>query len=87
MSASNTVIVKFLAAGDPAALSAKICELVGNHRVKQAHQLFPGESDEELASMFEVALEDTVSVAEAVGALRRDDQIEYAHTPQSRRPL
>lgn len=31
--------------------------------------------------MFEVALEDTVS------ALRRDDQVEYVHTPQSRRTV
>lgn len=85
MEESKTVIVKFRASGDPSAQSRKIRELVGKN-VVTALQLFPGESEEELASLFEVVLEKSASVDKAVSSLQEDPQIEYAHPPAPRHP-
>ena len=82
----SIIIVKFITVGEPAAQFARICELVGRHRVRKAHRLFPGEAEPDLATMFEVELESDASVDVAVDSLSRDAQVQYAHEPQERKP-
>jgi hypothetical protein len=85
MSVSNTVIVKFVGAGNAAAQLERIRKVVGRERVKDARQLFPGDEEQNLASLFEVELDDSVSLNQALAALNSDEDVEYAHLPQSRK--
>jgi hypothetical protein len=85
MTTSNVVIVKFVHSGEPSIQSERICKLVGRDQVKDARQLFPGDAEEDLASLYEIILDDTVPLNQALTSLNSDEQVEYAHVPQARR--
>jgi hypothetical protein len=60
---------------------------LGKGRVKQATPVFPGESDPELATIFNVSLAENASIEEAISALKRDRHVQYAHAPKERKPM
>ena len=86
MDAPKTLIVKFRSRNDPTVQSARIRRLVGAD-VIEASQLFPGESEDELASLFEVVLKSGSAVVRALSSLSEEEQFEYAHPPAERGPL
>jgi len=86
MAKLKTVIVKFSALVGTASQSEKIRKLVGNNVIK-VQQLFPGEKEEDLASLFEVVLDEKSSVESVLSTLCNDESIEYAHTPEERQPI
>lgn len=82
----HKLIVKFRSAGSPVqAKAARIESLLGG-RPCRARQLFPGESEEELATLYEVELDATGPVSELLESLSLADDIEYAHEPGPRFP-
>jgi len=79
-------IVKFRSASSPVqAKTARIESLLGGV-FRRAAQLFPGETEEELATVYEVELDVTGPVSEVLDSLSAADDIEYAHEPEPRRP-
>lgn len=80
------IIVKFFTVGDPSKQVKKIGELLGDDFVT-ARQLFPDDSEEELATLFEVELRASSSVEQAVTSLEKDPDIEYSHKPSPRNAI
>ncbi len=78
------LMVKFARSGDPAKQQEKIRRLVGENSVRNADQLFPDDSDDELATLFEVVLSEGASLDQAKASLDGDDDVEYAHEPVER---
>jgi hypothetical protein len=83
--APRTVIVKFKSSGTAAARAKKIRDLLGPD-LEEARPLFPGETERDLAALFEARLTPSASASRAIARLKADSQIEYAHVPAERRP-
>jgi len=86
MGTSPVVIVKFHKMRNPAEQRSSIHKLVGGD-CSQVDALFPDSDEPQLATMFELRLKDDASVKQVLDKLSRDDEIEYAHEPEERRPL
>ena len=87
MGAPKCLIVKFVNRDDPAAQSARIRSIVGPNVISKARQLFPDDTEAELASLYEVTLHESASVARVVESLARDARVEYVHEPEKREPM
>jgi hypothetical protein len=86
MAKSKTIIVKLRRQPrDVAARMNRIFRLVGPDSVSEARPLFPDEKEEDLASLYEVTLNRSASVDEALASLKQAADVEYAHTPKERR--
>lgn len=84
---AQTIIVKFRRQpGNAAACLKRIYSLVGPDIVSGAKRLFPEDDEEDLASLYEVTLNRSVSIGAALRSLRRFKEVEYAHLPQERFP-
>jgi hypothetical protein len=62
-----------------------IRSILGEDSVKEIEQLFPGDEQRDLASLFNVTLGSAASMASAIAKLSKHRQIEYAHAPQERK--
>jgi hypothetical protein len=87
MADRKVLMVKFARGGDPAEQRERIRKLVGESSVEDASQVFPDDSDEELATLFEVVLSERASVEEAKASLDGDQEIEYTHEPAEKKGL
>ncbi len=83
----KVLMVKFVHGGNPAQQRARIRQLVGEDSLEDASQVFPNDPDEELATLFEVVLNESTSVEEAKASLDQDEEIEYTHEPAVKRGL
>ena len=84
LESTKTLMVKFANGADPAIHTNRLTELIGPKHLKQAEQLFPGDLDEQLASIYQVTLSSRASLVETVAVLQEQDEIEYAHEPAPR---
>lgn len=85
MADSPVVMVKFRRADDPARQQAVLREHLGR-RLVRVRQLFPGDAEEALATIFEVVVRDGGSLGPLLASLQGDERVEYAHEPAERRP-
>ena len=86
MAKSKTIILKLRRPPrDVAARMRQIVRLVGPDTVSEARPLFPDEKEEDLASIYELTLNGSASIDEALASLNHAPDVEYAHTPQERR--
>jgi hypothetical protein len=69
---------------DVGSRAKRIMRLVGPGLVVDARPLFPEEKEDDLASLYEVVLDNSASVEDALASLNKSSAVEYAHTPQER---
>jgi hypothetical protein len=77
------VVVKFRRTAPQPKRCAELAGILGDD-LRAAEPLFPGESEPELASLFQITLRPSASVGDVVGRLQGDARIEYAHEPADR---
>ena len=87
MNQEHTLIVKFQSPGEPEREAEHIRKVLGQQAVVETAKLFPGETSEELACLYTVNLAENIQVENAVYKLMSDAEVEYAHTPQLRKPM
>jgi hypothetical protein len=85
VAAKPVVVVKFRRKAAQTKRCAELAGLVGPD-LAAAEPLFPGETEPELASLFQVTLRQRAKVRDVVGRLQRDKRVEYAHEPAERSP-
>ncbi len=85
MNQEHTLIVKFQSPGEPETEAEHIRKVLGQQAVVDTAQLFPGETSEDLACLYTVNLAEDIQVENAIDKLMLDTEVEYAHTPQSRK--
>ena len=78
-------MVKFRRKAQQKKRCAELAGLLGGD-LQAAEPLFPGESEPELASLFQLTLRPRARVRDVVGRLRSDTRVEYAHEPAERSP-
>ena len=83
MGAQPVVVVKFRRKAAQTKRCAELEGLLGAD-LKAAEPLFPGESEPDLASLFQVTLRPSAKVRDVVGLLQSDKRVEYAHEPAER---
>ncbi|UCG58621.1 MAG: hypothetical protein JSU70_03735 [Phycisphaerales bacterium] len=86
MTQPRVVMVKFARASSCPEQRSRISTLVGDDLLT-AEQLFPGETDPQLATLWEVQLKGDASIQQVMENLHGDKDIEYAHEPEERRGL
>ncbi len=77
------VVVKFRRKAAQGKRCQELKGLLGSD-LKAAEPLFPGDSEPELASLFQVTLRPSAQVRKVVGRLQGDERVEYAHQPAER---
>lgn len=87
MSEHQQLIVKLTAACRPEAGPRVIRAAVGPDDVDGVEPLFPGDPEPGMAGLFSVTLKASASAPDAIRALEKDESVEYAHVPSSKKPL
>ncbi len=85
MQQGHTLIVKFHSFSDISCQTGHLRKLLGNHGIVDADQLFPDETEGDLACLYTVNLAREAKIEAAINSLMTDKKIEYAHVPQERR--
>ena len=86
MADSPVVMVKFRRAEDPTVQEAFLRKQLGK-RLIHARQVFPGDAEEDLATLFEVVVRDGRQLAQLIARLESDEKVEYAHEPPGPKPM
>ena len=79
------LIVKFQRFADQTERCTKLLELAGDESAS-VEPLFPGEEEPELGSLFQLTVDARTDLKGLLAALDREDEVEYAHEPATRRP-
>lgn len=80
------VMVKFRNASQASQVAQRVVKKIGRDAVRCARPLFPGESEPDLATLYEMDLAPEASADAVLLELQGDDDIEYAHFPEERVP-
>jgi hypothetical protein len=88
MATEKTLIVKLTGDAEVDSgptLIRSILRALGDRAVHRIEPVFPGETEADLATLFNVTLDRSMPPERALEALRGNRRIEYAHTPQQRK--
>ena len=87
MASLETIIIKFKTTGFPSGQKATehLNKIAGEPYFTNVEQLFPGEAEKELASIYVATLTTTTKITELIEQLNKAPDIEYAHLPSERK--
>ena len=89
MDQDNNLIIKFSAGALDQKFNAKsfLNNVVGKSTFEEVKQLFPGEADQDLGSIYIAKIIDKSKISEVIDSLNNETKIDYAHAPSIRNPF
>jgi len=88
MDPTKTLIVKLkndTGSGSGSKLIRSIVRAVDGGAVRDVEPIFPDDDEPDLSTLFNVTLHPSTSADRVLDALRGDPNVQYAHTPATRR--